>query len=109
MTFLRIKSFSSLILLMTLLSTGALAGNPERSKDFLERNFPNPFHDPKHTPTEMQALLTQALDSVIQRLEIPYEKDGKIESKGYFQHLRDSIHKMDPSAEVYLSGGVVRS
>lgn len=54
-------------------------------------------------------LLEAALNSIFNRLTVPIFKDGQYVSVPYFEYLHTEIHKIDPTAEIAPSGGVVRS
>ncbi len=73
--------------------------------------FPNFFHtnDPVKA-ARIQAKVTEAMASVLRRLDLPYVlKTGQISRNGFFEELEKKIRALDPDAKVYISGGVVRS
>lgn len=74
--------------------------------------FPNYFDTGDLQRNQViQEKVYQAITSIIKRLKIPYvdPKTGKMALVGFFDELATKVQARDPSAKVYISGGVVRS
>lgn len=74
--------------------------------------FPNHFDTGDLQRNQViQEKVYQAITSIIKRLKIPYvdPKTGKMALAGFFDELATQVQARDPSAKVYISGGVVRS
>lgn len=75
-------------------------------------NFDNYFRELANGENTEQAesKINEALTSIVTRVEIPYvADDGSIQTKGFFQKLERKAKEIDPTVQVYIAGGVVRS
>ncbi len=107
--------------ILPILVCSVLIGLPAFGAWFSLTEFPNlflpaewrgkPAHQvPAEVVTESRNQVEKAIASVFRRLTVPIRgADGKIRQVRYFPYLQAELSKLDPSARLYASGGVVRS
>lgn len=79
---------------------------------FASEEFENHFLEmvKEKDTKEVEYKVSMAIASIIQRLELPYLDEAQMmQTQGLFDHLVKIVKKGDPSAQIYIAGGVVRS
>lgn len=93
--------------LIALLLTLFIASPTPADLHKTHEEFPNYFAE--LPPDIAQDKIHKALDSTLRRLQVPHAENGKITKTDFFLKLDQKITEKDPTAQGYISGGVVRS